>query len=497
MIIRPEDYGAVADGIVNDAIAFWTAIKAAKSGDTVLLQQNKKYYIAPLAETPTAEFSPSTAANSEYIAAINLNGIENLTVRGDNTTILIEKPLFYCNINNTKNVTLDGLIFDYKTRPFAKANAISIDHNSRTVIMQTDRSLGIDKKMDAGEFGVLEKPTGRYHMYLDTVEPIDKEKYIYSVVFADETTTLKRLNMLEDTPFIMPMPNFAHKIERAFSIVGNRDFTMQNCKIYSMARFGFALFCNEGTVKFKNVRIEKAPDETADIVGWRDCFHVKENHASYIWDNCYAEYCYDDIFNISVSTLNVENVVSERELDLAWKETKGVYPGVQIGDKFSFIDYETGRDFGEAEVAQIVEQNGKHNHFKFKTPIINIKSGDNIKAYDIAAAAPGSVIKDCDFRGTFRFRGPIEIVNSHFYVARCWIDLCMPVEGPVPKHIHFTNCEFVCDDEENPYFHIVSQRISGIADNQYHIEDVVFRNCKLPRKTFEIAETDKPYVVLN
>lgn len=496
-IFRPEDFGAVADGVTNDALALWQALDAAQDGGTVLLQPGKTYYIAPVNEAEIAQFSSSAGLSREgkkRFAAIDLNGAHDLTVRGENTTILLEKPFFYCNINYTERVTIEGLNFDYRHRPFAGARLIELDEQAHTAVMQMDRSLLIEKEEPVYGFGVLQRPDGRYHMFMQTIAPVDAERLIYRIIFSDDEQTLRRLPMLRDHILITPVPNFAHRIERAFSIINNTDFTMRDCNVYSMARFGFALFCNEGTVRFERFAVRRAPDETVNICGWRDCFHVKENHARFIWKDCYAEYCYDDIFNISASTMNVREVISEQELDLFWGETGGTYPGVRVGDTVSFFDYDTGRDFGEAVISEIVAQQGGHNHFRFETPIKGIRAGDQIKAHVLDLVAPGSLITGCDFRGTFRFRGPIEIENTHFYVARFWLDLCMPVEGPVPKHIHFKNCEFVCDDEENPYFHIVAQKASASEEPQYHIEDLVFENCRLPRQTFEIAESDQPYV---
>lgn len=498
-IFRPEDFGAVADGVNNDANAFWTALDAAKNGGTVVLEDGKSYYIAPYGDAEIAEFKASAFLSKEkglnHPAAIDLNGAKNLTIKGNNSTILLERPLFYCNINFTENVTIDGINFDYRTRPFAGATLVELDEKNHTAIMKTDRSLCISKEENVYGFGVLQRPDGRYHMFMKTIAPVDVDNNIYSIVFSSDESTTKRLKMLYDHVLITPLPNFAHRIERAFSITNNKNFTMRNCNIYSMARFGFALFCNDGVVRFENVNVKKAPDETINIVGWRDCFHVKENHAKYIWDNCYAEYCYDDIFNISASTLNVKEVISESELDLEWKETKGVYPAVRVGDTVSFIDLDTGIDYGESVISEVVKREGSHNHFKFATPIKGIKSGDNIKAHVLDMVSPNSEIKNCDFRGTFRFRGPIDISDTHFYVARFWLDMFMPYEGPVPKHIHFTDCDFVCDDVVNPYFHVIAQKNSVSGEPQYHLDDIVFENCKLPRDTFEINESDKPYVI--
>jgi hypothetical protein len=108
--------------------------------------------------------------------------------------------------------------------------------------------------------------------------------------------------------------------------------------------------------------------------------------------------------------------------------------------------------------------------------------------------APGSIIENCDFRGTFRLRGPIEIKDTHFEVKRFWIDMDRIGEGPVPKHLHFTNCKFECDDTVNKYFHIRSQRKESVGGPQYHLEDIVFENCDIPMDTLEISDIDKPYI---
>ena len=135
-IFKLSDFGAKADGITNDALALWRALDAAKDGGIVELEENKTYYIAPCKKSDIAEFSSSGASEStdleNRMAAIDLNGAKNLTIKGKSSKILLEKPLFYCNINYCENIVIDGLIFDYKVRPFVKAELVALNKDAHS-----------------------------------------------------------------------------------------------------------------------------------------------------------------------------------------------------------------------------------------------------------------------------------------------------------------------------------------------------------------------------
>ena len=504
-IFRPEDFGAFADGINNDALAFWKALAAATECEEeaqVLLQANKTYYIAPTDEQKKADSFVrqgyrQNVQSLDCLSAIALADTKNVHIKGENTKILLEPPFFYCSIYGCENITIEGLVFDYRYRPFAKAELIELDAENHKAIIKTDRSLHITEKATGTGFSVLEKYDARYHMRTTAFTPIDTEKFIYEADFQDEPITNSRLEQLRTVPLIVPVPRFGHTIERSFSIIGNKNVSIKDCTVHSIPRFGFVLFENDGVFCFDNLKVKRPEDETALIVSWRDLFHVKENHAKYIWKNCYAEFCYDDIFNISASTLAVQKVYAEDDIDFIFPERNSVYPAVRVGDTVSIVDYDTGIDYGNHKIKEIVEQNGNHNRYRFETKFKGIENAKNTKVHVLEMVAPGTVIENCDFRGTFRLRGPIEIKDTYFEVKRFWIDTFYVGsigEGPVPKHIHFTNCKFECDDTVNKYFHIESQRNASIGEPQYHLEDIVFKNCDIPMDTLDIAEIDKPYV---
>jgi hypothetical protein len=500
LIFRPEAYGAVADGIQDNSPAFWRALEEASRtpGATLELLPGKTYYFAPK-PCHTQPVTPAVVSGSSQagqMAVIVLNAAQNLTIRGQNTTLLTDAPLYFADITNTCGVLLEGLNFDYRVRPFAGAHTLALNMDGCFADVETDRPLGIDAFWNAPRnswFGVLDKPTGRWHMFISGYEPLEGENR-YRVLFGRDEATLRRLPLLLENRLILPVPGVGHMVERAFSVVGNTDFTMRDCNIRSYCRFGFALFRNEGTVRFERVNAVPAPDETLPICGWRDGFHVKENRAKYIWDHCRADGMYDDIFNISSSMLCVRKVFAPDDLDLFWPETQKAYVPLQPGDTMTVFDEDTGELLGSSSLREVVEQSGSVNRIRLTDPIPNIREGEHIRVCFDSMVAPGSEILSCDFRGTMRFRGPITIRDCYFYVARMWIDLCIPVEGPIPRGIHFTNCRFDCDDQKEVYFHVESQRRGSSGQNQYHLENIVFEKCALSPANFGIGVADAPYV---
>ena len=120
-IFRPEDFGAFADGINNDAIALWKAIAAAIEFDgeaQVLLQSDKTYRFGPTDDQKNGKYQmligglKQNPASMNCTAPISIADAKDVHVKGSNTTILIDKPFNYCNIYNSEDI-IRGLAIDY------------------------------------------------------------------------------------------------------------------------------------------------------------------------------------------------------------------------------------------------------------------------------------------------------------------------------------------------------------------------------------------------
>jgi len=493
--VNIKDFGAKGDGITDDGVAILNAVGNLKAGDTLVFESNKTYY------------AKNNGAGMNYI--INIANANGITLKGNNTTLLIDAPKAYIEVNNSANVTIEGFNFDYKTKPAFRATAVSSDINTTTgvAVMTADRDIGLENnevyQAPRDWFGVLEMNESRHHTYIKSYKMLDKSKRKVEVTFNVSISTTKNfLEMLKNgssPAFVAPMPFVGHLVERAFSFSGNTDFTMKNCNVYAISRFGFAIFNSEGTVLFNNVNIGRAPnqiDQKLFFAGWRDGFHCKQNRGKIVWENCKVADLYDDVINLSSSILYVKEVnANKTEIDMFWEETNGgAFDTLKSGDKLTIINTTTGQIIGSASIQRVMKQSGSTNRVLLDKALPNLASGSNILVMLDSLSAPGSEIKNCNFNGTFRFRGKLTVTNTKIHNRRMWMDIDIAdnkyVEGPVPQNITFKNCAFTLDSG-GEVFHI-SAHNSKTGSNTYHVKNIVFDGCTgISKSRMEIGSGDE------
>lgn len=487
-----KDFGVVGDGVTDDGKAIFDAVMALSSsgpGSTLIFESNKTYY------------AKSITLNS----LIYLNAVEGVTIDGGNSTFLLDTLKEYMTVSKTKNCVIKNMHFDFKTKPAFRADFVSLDAASGSALMRADRDIGIAEgesyTPSSGWFGVINKGDTRRHMYIAKYTMVDASERLFRIYFTTDTNTRSWMSdgTLAASGMICPMPGIGHLQERGFTISGNQDLTLSNFKIHACARFGMYIGTNEGSLMMDAVDFvpaENALDSSLDFTSWRDAFHVKDNRCAITWQNCKAYGNYDDVFNISSSTLYVSDFnVAKNRISLIWDESSsGIYYTIKPGDTLNVIDTETGEDCGNAVVKRVVKQSGGVNIVVLEEPLeLLTYTGKTVQAFFTNRCAPNSKIINCDFNGTFRFRGPLTVSNSTFYNMRTWIDLFDYVEGPIPKDITFQNCEFVNGASGS---FIIGANSGNTGKNGYHVENIRFENCVLNSSSLSIYSSDQNYVTL-
>ena len=480
-----EDFGAVGDGITDDAVAIQKAVNALNDGDTLIFEDGKSYY------------AKNSFGGGEYI--INLSNVKNITLQGNDTTLLINAPKAYMQINDSENVTVTGLNFDYKIPPAIRLSDFSSysSANRRITynITSAERSLLESAGMTAGGtynrpghldaanyFGVVDRADNRYPLPIQSYQlSSNGQQLIITFASGASTTNMGYIGGSGTKyPFIAPVPNVGHIVERGFSLNSNKNFDMSDCNVYAACKFAFVVSGSEGTMNFSNVNIESKGN--INFAGWRDGFHCKDNRAKIVWENCVMKQTYDDMINISSQTMTVQTVTANNDITMS-----GANNNLKAGDRLTIINTSNGQLIGSSAVNEVLSQNATGARVTLTDPISGVGTGSNIIVLFDSLSAPDSEINNCDMDGTFRFRGSLTVTGGKIYNRRMWMGFDISAtgstnsalsyaEGPLPQNILFQNVAFTLDGASGNIFHIVS-RFSNSASNPYSVKGIVFDGC--------------------
>lgn len=491
-----RDFGAVGDGVTDDANAITDAVIALQEvgKDAVLIfDSDKTYYFGEARLGLNSVFTVTSGTR--------------ITIRGCNTTLLTDSPNAYMRISGTTDFTIEGIRFNYRIKPYfavEKAEEINIEDLfavfKLTKPLEFELAVGEKTKVpinDGNEcpFAVIDLPVGRWHMFLDSYELLDSNtlKVWFDKRFFKREEQLRRMNMLPKERLLLPVPYVGHWVNTMCHILDNVNFTMRNIDINSGSKFMFSVSNNDGFVIFDTVNM--MPDNDIDFVCWRDGWHLKENHAKGIWKNCKASGLMDDIYNISSSTMYIKQIINNRSFNLFWPETGGAFRRkLEKGEPIQIVNTKTGVILGESEITAVIKQSGSDNIIVIKDVIENLGEGAEYRILFPALVAPGSVIEDCWFDGTYRFRGPITIKNTYFNNRRLWLDVLAGswLEAPIPWDITFENCQLKFEKEpaDEKFVHLTAFN-ENTAPDAYHVKNVRFINCAVDPEKFEIGTGDE------
>lgn len=433
-IIRVDDRGLKGDGTTDNFLPLARLLNSTMSWEGNLVFEFSK--------DKTYHFDSS----NQHKVAITLANRENITLRGDNTTITLDNGYGYLDIQYCRNIRIEGFNFKYSHPVYTMAEVLRIDTMTRSMEVQTAEPLGISgtwTRTDAApNFGFPDLlDQGRFHMFFDRVDTLDAGANRYRIWFEDTDDYAGKIQRMIDTgcDFIMPVPDIAHHNGSAVVVTYTDNLTMEDINLWSASCFSFHMRYNTGRFILRRTNIVPEPGSVGKIVSWRDGFHIKENRAQFLWEDCQLEGCGDDIFNLSCSMLTVDEVFSPTEFSMGCREFGGVYPmALQKGDKLTLYNVETGALVGETVIERVVRQEGKENRIITQDAIPYNAPGVQVAVNSLAN--PGAEIRRCSVDGSFRFRGEVTCTDSNFRITYSWIENEHPFEGPIPQNILFRNC---------------------------------------------------------
>ncbi len=508
VVLKVSEYGALGDGVTDDSEAVDTVFDMAKmkgQNDTPVViefEKDKSYYFKDM-------------HGGKII--FDLVRCKNLTLRGDNTTIIMDKSgklNQYFNSDFSENIVLEGFNFKY-AQPWYTLSAVDafhpgtpdagaggINHVNETdppyIDITTERSLEITETYvptNRTSFGMpYTEGMSRSHMYIDRIEVLDAAAQKYRVYFQDWDDIRTKMNFMEEYKlkflFGIPYRDRGELSDGSGSIIvtNTKNFDMKDVNVWAATSFVFHMRNNYGEFNIKNCNVTTEPGEDDVWASQVDIFHLKENRCKFTIEDCLLEKANDDVFNLSTTYLYVDKIMSETEFNMFCREFEGnYYMPLEAGDTITLINEATGAFVGRTRIKEVVEQSGATNHVIVEDPLE--LNGYGTAVYVDSLGQPGSVIRNCTISGTYRFRTPLTIENCTLNTLYAWIDNIPAVEGPVPKDITFKNCVFKALKAPDPkvcYMDPVYMMQLGTTCNigsgvqpHYYAENILFEDCDI------------------
>ncbi len=473
---KVEDFGAVGDGVTDDSAAIAKAVCAAVSDSseqkTILFRKDATYR------------AQSDYSGRNYL--FMLKNAQNISIAGENTTLLLKSPLRVIGLEGCRHISFSGFRIDYSPKPYILGTVLAYDSERGTIDCRTVQELGFDGvhfEAPRPFFAFPNTERRRYHYFIDSYDKLGENEYRMNI----RDTFRYRIEELHiGEKFILPYVGASHIGSAAFMMTQNEEFHFSDIRILSLPEFGFDIRYNLGAGSFTNIVFR--PDEKLGIhlVSWRDGFHVKDNLGRIVWKGCDIGPLGDDAFNLSCVHLDVQSVDEEHSTFHLLPAEAGKTRQLSPGDNFCAYSLETGEELGYGKVEQVFESD-TDVCFRSDAPLPNLKPGMQVSFYKYGNQ--GYLIEDCNIEGTVRVRGSGTFLHDRFNVFWVRVENESYVEGPIPRDVLFRECVFTTPYEEDAEIFCVStQGKGGRRDCTYKCKNIVLEHCQFEKGTIAVDD---------
>jgi hypothetical protein len=359
-----EDFGAVGDGVHNDAPALKKAFQTLeKIKKPVRLVFSEKTYRLGKQDVSDAQF--------------DFSGLENIEVDGQGATLIIHPVHGVARVFNSRNITFKNFVIQHDPLPFMQGTILSVAPDEGFFVLKIQDGFPLPPSeqwmKDEGHFfdnpaseipdrtgwetrvasgsawrwGAVMESASRAlkrdfpnHLFIQNVVPAGTGDERTFRVYATDPYKVYLADIVPGERFILPrfrrtkeeyfnLKDKGWMYEQNVQVRKSSDITIENLTFYSV-RPGmvFGVRHNIGPVTVRGCTVTWLPGSDRLIASWRDGVHCKNNRIGPVIENCHFEGLFDDSINLSADAVMAKKVISSRRFELT---SAGFEAGDRVG----------------------------------------------------------------------------------------------------------------------------------------------------------------------
>jgi len=370
-LLRVADFGAVGDGVRDDAPAIAGAFDAAKrcTGGAVVVFEKKTY---KLGDNPTAWHH------------FPLHDYSDLVIDGNGATLLCSHGNLGFHFNGGQNITVRGLVFDTIKPNLTQGEVVAVDPSGALDVKTMEgypdppdeaflTANGYRAHGGGGRHMIVFENGGRArntrmkrdHLYIQNITRVSpgvfrfhvKEDYLPS--FAD--VAVGNWVTYGFNKATLPAAEKAAKDKSASiyaQIAADRveNVTFEDIDIVGSLNGGIRVSDMLGDVTLRDVRIIRKPGTRNLLSTISDALHLMNIRGRVVMENCVVEAAGDDCLNIGAQRDNIINLAASDKRTVILRSTDNwyYYYTIREGDRLQFLDTASKRVLGVRTVTAVV-----------------------------------------------------------------------------------------------------------------------------------------------
>ena len=394
-----------------------------KSGAERLVLPGGTLNIMPDRASERYEYISNNDPSMKRIAFL-LDGIENLTIEGNGTLLMLSGFVSAFSLDACRNITVRDLSIDY-SHPFVAEGEVAAAGEGWFEFRFPDKAGAV---LDGGVL-CFRDSRGREYPYLTLLEFDSRRREVAwhahdywlggrcrAEKTEDGNYRIDRGDFGEAVPGNIMVFGAAARLHPAFTLLDCSGFLLENVNIWSCCGMGVIAQCSRD-IELRNVKVEPSPGSGRMISASADATHFVNCKGYIRMIDCVFRNQKDDATNIHGLYMAVERVIAPDRLLLKWRNS-GQY-GVRFikpGMSMELVDNETMMSYAGIKVKSVEYLNSEYAEVEFTAPLPGNVKENHVVAED--DGYPDVLISGC-YIGNNRARGLLLGSRGRTVVEKC------------------------------------------------------------------------------